>query len=121
MGGRSRRALADRRGGTVKLSTRRVSRDYHRPLGLPQSQPAPVVAHGKVVVMLQKPLRIWARLSPITVMGTALLVAACGAGPGAPTDAALASAAATPTAVPGTATPLPTPTVLPSEAPCTLT
>jgi len=71
--------------------------------------------------MLQKPLRIWARLSPITVMGTALLLAACGAGPGAPTDAAPASAAATTTAVPATATPVPTPTVLPSEGPGTFT
>jgi len=55
------------------------------------------------------------------LLGAALLVAACGAGPGAPIATTLASPIATPTAVPPTATSVPTPTALASDSPGTFT
>ena len=61
------------------------------------------------------------RLLRAALLGAAFLVAACGAGPGAPTATTLVSPIATPTAVPPTATPVPTPTTLPSEGPGTFT
>ena len=51
----------------------------------------------------------------------AFLVAACAAGPGAPTAATSTSAAATPTAAAATSTPAPTQTAAASEAPTAFT
>jgi hypothetical protein len=67
--------------------------------------------------MVPNPARLLARLSPLAVIGAALLVAACSAGPGATATPPVA----TPTVVPATATPVPTPTTLPSEAASTFT
>jgi hypothetical protein len=71
--------------------------------------------------MVPNPARPLASLSPIVVIGAAFLMAACGAGPGAPTGTTASAPVATPTIVPATATPVPTPTTLPSETPGTFT
>ena len=55
------------------------------------------------------------RLPRAALLGAAFVLAACAAGPGAPTTPTETSVAATPTAAP-TATPAPTPTALASEA-----
>ena len=54
-------------------------------------------------------------------LAAAFLLAACGAGPAAPTAPVSTSELATPTTVPATATPAPTPTALASEAATTYT